>query len=598
MRTLFCSLCALSLLASPGAAEEKKLPQQAVSFALPDTQGKTVAFKDFAGKKAVVVVFLGTECPLVQAYVPKLIELQKQFGPQGVQVVAINSNSHDSAADVARHAKEMKITFPVLKDADQKVANLFDAKRTPEAFLIAPQGKIVYRGRIDDQYGIGFQRPYAVREDLVEALKELLAGRAITHPVTTAPGCIISREKPLTKEGTITYASHVSKIIQKHCMECHRPENIGPFSLLTYEKAKAWSETIKEVVAEKRMPPWHADPKHGVFANDRSMPEQERQTLLAWIEQGCPKGEEKEMPPVPTFAEQGGWRIGKPDHIITMQRAFKVPAKAPRGGVPYQHWMVPTNFKEDVWVKAVEARPGNKAVVHHILAFVIEREQVNAEPGSNRGARNADAIGNNLLVGFAPGDLPVVFEPGQGRKIPKGSFLLLQLHYTPNGTEQEDLSSIGIIVSKEPPQHVVRTRAIMKRRFAIPPFATNHEVVAQSVFHRDTAVISLMPHLHVRGKDFLYKVVYPDGREEVILWIPKYDFSWQIWYRFKEPLKLPAGSKIVCTAHYDNSENNPNNPDPTKTVFWGDQTWEEMMIGWLDYYYLDEAPKTVTRKGE
>jgi hypothetical protein len=309
--------------------------------------------------------------------------------------------------------------------------------------------------------------------------------------------------------------------------------------------------------------------------------------LLAWIDHGCRKGDDKDLPPRREWYQ--GWWIGKPDAIITMPEDFTVPADAGKTGVPYKYFTVPTNFTEDKWVQAAEARPGNRAVVHHIIAFVTA-------PGVDFGARR-DRSG--YLVGVAPGEEPLVLPAGMAKKIPKGSKITFQMHYTPNGVEQKDRSSLGLIFCKEPPQRLVHTAAISHARLAIPPGDANYQVVSSATYDKETAILSFMPHMHLRGKDFEYRVLYPDGRSEVVLSAPRYDFAWQMRYVLAEPLRIPAGSKVVCTAHFDNSKNNKNNPDPTVTVHWGPQTWDEMMIGWMQYYHpgeqLDGTPVKAKR---
>jgi hypothetical protein len=265
-----------------------------------------------------------------------------------------------------------------------------------------------------------------------------------------------------------------------------------------------------------------------------------------------------------------------------------VPAKGGKNGIRYQYFPVPTNFAEDRWIQAAEARPGNRAVVHHIIVYITK-------PGENFETRGPDGIGDSLLVAFAPGDLPAVFSPGLAKKVPKGSVLLFQMHYTPNGIAQDDRSSVGLIFSKEPPKHEIRTRAITQSRFTIPPGADNHEVKSTTIFRQDAQLLSLFPHMHLRGKDFEYRVVFPDGKSETLLRVPRYDFNWQSHYRLVKPLNLPAGTRIECTAHFDNSTQNPNNPDPQKTVRWGEQTWEEMMIGFVDYVNIANAAPSCAR---
>jgi peroxiredoxin len=578
-----CLLLLPLLLAVPLVpAQEGPAPRKVANFTLPDAAGKPVTLADFRDRKAVAVVFLGVECPLVNLYAARLKELHREFAGQGVQFLAVNSNAQDTPAAVAAHAREHQLPFPVLKDADQKVADLFGAKRTPEAFLLDAGGTVRYQGRIDDQYGIGFQRIKPLRRDLAEAIAEVLAGKPVSKPVTEVAGCVIGRSaRAAAPTATVTFTRDVAPVLQKHCLECHRPGQIGPMALLSYEKTKAWADTIREVVSERRMPPWHADPHFGKFANDRSLPDAARQTLLTWIDQGCPRGDDRDLPPPATFRGADGWAIGKPDVVLTMTEPYVVPAKAPIFGLRYQNFRVPTNFDRDVWVQAAECKPGNRAVVHHIIVYVVEA-------GKRLNLTDASQIGNALLAATAPGDMPTLNPPGTGKKIPKGATLLFQMHYTPNGVEATDRSSIGLIFCKEPPKHPVHTRAVLNERFGIPPGAPAHEVKSSTVFQREAILVGVMPHMHLRGKDFKYELVYPDGRQETILFVPRFDFAWQSSYVFAAPIKVPAGTRMNCTAHFDNSADNPNNPNPQRTVYWGEMTWEEMMIGWVNFYNVDE----------
>jgi peroxiredoxin len=551
-------------------------------FSLPDNNQKTVTLNQFRDKKAVVVLFMGTECVINNAYMPRIVDLQKEYGSRSVQFIGINSNLQDSAEMITEHVKQFGVNFPVLKDEGNVVADQFSAERTPEVFVLDAQHVIRYRGRIDDQFGIGFKRGKPTQQDLVLALNELLAGKPISRPTSPVAGCIIGRVSKPKGDGVVTYAKHIVPIIQAKCQECHRPGDVAPMSLLTYKDAVAWAGMIREVLSDGRMPPWHADARYGHFANDRSLTKQDRNTLLAWLDQGTPKGDENDMPPPRNFVK--GWRIGQPDAVFEMPEAYEVPADMPKGGLPYQRFRVHTNFQEDRWVERAETRPGVPAVVHHIIIWVVQ-EGEDFQPGSP---------GMQLLCGTAPGDMPQILPRGMGKKVPAHADLIFELHYTPNGTAQKDRSRVGIIFAREEPKYVVRTLPIANDDFRIPAGADNYAVDQWFKFQNDCLLLGFMPHLHLRGKDFLYDVTYPDGKEEVLLSIPRYDFNWQSAYREAEPLFMPKGSKMHCRAHYDNSSKNPNNPDPTIPVSWGDQTWEEMMIGWIDYAIV-RKDKAVSR---
>jgi peroxiredoxin len=582
-RTAALALSCLGLLAAPAFAAEPA--RKVAPFSLKDPRDQaTVSLADLKDRKAVVVVFVGTECTVSNAFLPVLAAMHEAYKAKGVAFLAVNANQQDLPESVAAHARKNKVPFPVLKAPGNAVADSFGATRTPEAFVLAPDGTVLYQGRIDDQFGVGFSRPdKPTRRDLAEALDEILAGKAVSVPRTQASGCLIARAAEPKADGPVTYAKHVSRIVQARCQECHRPGAIGPMALLTYDDARAWSGTIQEVVSEGRMPPWHADPKHGKWANDRSLSAEDRKTLLAWIDGGCPKGDDRDLPPPRRFPD-GEWTIGKPDMVFTMPKAYDVPAKVPEGGVPYQYFTVPTNFTEDKWIVAAEARAGAPEVVHHIVVFIVPKGE----------AFRPDGPGS-LLSGTAPGDMPFVAGPGLAKKVPAGARLIFQMHYTPNGKAQQDRSSVGVIFAKGPPPHRVLTKPVHDPNFVlgrdkIPAGAANHKLECSFTFREDAHIVGFMPHMHLRGKDFLFEAEYPDGKKQVLLSVPRYDFNWQSVYRPVEPIAVPKGTRLRCVAHFDNSDRNPNNPDPKKDVYWGDQTWEEMMVGWIDWYWDNDKP--------
>jgi hypothetical protein len=377
-----------------------------------------------------------------------------------------------------------------------------------------------------------------------------------------------------TAAATPTFSKDVAPILFKNCASCHRPGEIAPMSLLTYAQTRPWAKSIREQVATGQMPPWHATQAHGTFANDRRLSPQEKDTLLRWVDAGAPQGSEKDLPPMPIFNE--GWEIGKPDVVFTMPKPYQVPDS---GEIAYQYFQVPTNFTEDKWVQAIELRPGNRKVVHHILLFC-------SEPGTK--GRPVPYVSvtpkmppqnggpGNLIGTTAPGTNAMILAPGNALLIKAGAVLRFQMHYTTNGQAGQDQSSVGMIFAKQPPQTEIRTNAFINPMFVIPPGEANLAVDSAIQFSEDTQIRGLIPHTHLRGKSWEYRMVYPDGRSEVILSIPRYDFNWQTYYVFSKPLAAPKGARLEARAHYDNSTANPFNPDPKASVRWGDQTWEEM----------------------
>jgi hypothetical protein len=376
-----------------------------------------------------------------------------------------------------------------------------------------------------------------------------------------------------SSENNVTFTKDVAPIFYKNCTGCHRPGEIAPMSLLTYNDARPWAKSIREKVANREMPPWHADPKYGEWRNDRRISQEAINTILAWVNNGAKEGDPKDLPPMPEYTP--GWRIGKPDQTFSAPEQ-SVPAE---GVVDYQYLSVPTNFKEDRYITSAEIRSSANAVVHHVIVFV-------QEPGAT------SRLQGKLLVGFAPGEDPAVFRPGFGRKIPAGSNLLFQIHYTPNGTAMKDVTTVGLIYAKAPVEHTVVTRPVLQTAFEIPAGHPNYEVKSSFTFTQSAQLYSFMPHMHLRGKDFEYKAVFPDGTAKILLSVPRYDFSWQTYYVLKDPIAVPKGTRIECVAHFDNSTNNKYNPDPAKVVKWGDQTWEEMMIGWMSFVYDSPPPAT------
>ena len=390
--------------------------------------------------------------------------------------------------------------------------------------------------------------------------------------------------------GTPTFSRDVAPILFRNCVECHRPTAMAPMSLMTYEDARPWARAIKQKVSTRQMPPWGADPTVAKYANDVSLKQAEIDMIAAWVDGGAPEGNRAELPAAPTFAE--GWSIGKPDYVFKMQQPFKVPAD---GTVPYLYVTIPTNLKEDIWIRGVELKPTDRRVVHHIISNLLEGNGTvpDPEPKLTRDPARKEVGGG--LGGLVPGRLYGTFEEGVARKIPAGADIVLQMHYTTIGQAVTDQTEIGVVLAKEPPA-TLRAEgggAIPNMTFVIPPGDPNYEVSGTFTFDRDTYLSTLYPHMHVRGKDATYTVIYPDGREEVVLRVPRYDFNWQLSYKLAEPKFLPKGSTLKATFHYDNSTANRFNPDPTASVRWGDQTWEEMMLG---YYGTIELPgSTATR---
>lgn len=557
------------LVALPSVGQALEPGDRVDNFKLQGYGGSWHSLSDAADRKAVVVAFIGVDCPIAKQYGPRLAELAAEYQPQGVGFFAIDSNQQDSLLEIGQYAKRHKIEFPILKDLGAAVADRFGAERTIEAFLLDKDGVLYYRGRIDDQYGVGFARPAPSRRDLGGAIDDLLAGKPVAVARTDAVGCRIGRATRKPPQGETTYSKHIAPILQNRCVMCHRAGQAGPFSLTSYEDAASWSETMVEVVESNRMPPWFASPSFGHFSNDSRLPEEEKRLIAEWVENGVPAGDPADLPPPPAFA--GEWAIPEPDLVVAMPQPFTVPAQ---GTVPYQYFKTDISFDEDRWLIAAEGRPGAKAVVHHLILFYVP-------PGTERISPEMPFF--NALGGYVPGLPTGVLPPGVARRIPAGSTLAFQVHYTPNGTEQIDLSKVGLVFTDaKNVKKQLEVGMALNFLFRIPPGAKDHRVEAEQGFSEDTLLLSLQPHMHLRGKSFRFDANYPDGKTETLLDVPRYDFGWQLTYALAEPKLLPEGTKLHCTAIYDNSRDNLSNPDPETAVMWGDQTWQEMMLGAFD----------------
>lgn len=430
-----------------------------------------------------------------------------------------------------------------------------------------------------------------------------------------------------TPKKAVTFSKDVAPIFFTNCAECHRPGEAAPMSLLSYKDARPWARSIREKVVTREMPPWHADPHHGEFLNDRRLTKEQIDTILAWVDQGANEGDRKDLPPVPKFTE--GWAIGKPDLVLTMPEEFTLEATGPD---EYHYFEIPTDFTEDKYVQMAEARPGNRKIVHHIIAFVqpprkdgkpapkLTKEEIEkymkqrekesifyrdgflmrmksdvpvyddgcALPSGGNGEKRDGSGGNDnlgtLLAGFAPGMNPGIFAPGTVKKVPAGSKIVLQLHYSKAaGKVEKDRSMVGLVFAKHPLEKQVMTHPISNNYFSIPPGAERHKVTACWTPKEDIHIISLMPHMHLRGTAMEIKAFYPDGRSEILLNVPNYSFSWQTVYYLKRPAAIPKGTRLTVTGYFDNSAKNKYNPDPTQAVRFGEPTYDDMMIGWMDY---------------
>jgi len=558
------------LTAPPDAPAGHGLEQ----VALLTLEGTEIALTDHVEGGSLVVAYTGVGCPISMKYAARLTRLSEAYAERGVRFVGVNANPQDSRAEIQTECDELGVGFPVLKDFRQQLTRLLDARTTTEVFVFDQSGALRFRGPVDDQYSLGASKPAPTANYLVDALESLLEGAEPAVVELAAPGCKLSLLPEEELPEAVTWSRDIAPITQRRCEACHRPGQVGPFSLQTYDDARGWAEMMAEVVEEGRMPPWNAShDSDGVFANERRLSSSEKKKILSWVAGGTPRGNPDEDPPAKQWAD--GWRIGEPDEVIQFENymrsgepigpeGFEVPRE---GVVDYQYFSVQTNYPEDRWIQALEVKPGAADVVHHVLILVQEPD--------------GELDFTSYLAVAVPGDTPSVYPDGYGKRLPAGSKLIFQLHYTPNGKQRYDRSSMALIFCDEEPVFEVVTQAVVNDSFRIPPGADDHEVRGSIEILEDTGLVGLFPHMHTRGKDFKYIAHYPDGTSEELLH-SDYDFNWQESYLYRDPKPLFKNTRIECIGHFDNSEGNPNNPDPTAEVFWGDQTFQEMFIGYYD----------------
>lgn len=564
---LAVALALLLLGAADARADDPvKIGDRVGKLRFTDIRSLPRTLDDFGAKKAFVLVFTNTSCPLAQRYLPTLQAIDHDYRGKGVQVIAVNSAPDDSLIAMATQAVRHETEFPFVKDFDGSCARALGARRTPEAVLLDGEKRLRYRGRINDQYRLGGNRPAPTTHELKDALDAVLTGGKVATPETEVDGCPITLPKP-PKPVEVTYAEHVAPILRKHCWECHRAGGSAPFALTSHKQAAARADAIAEVITDQRMPPWFASHEFGPFLNRRGLTDEERTTVTHWASSGAAPGDLRKAPPAPVEPATR-WLIGEPD-LVLKTTAFELPA---RGDIPYKHTVLAHVFTEDTWIQGAQITSDNPRALHHCnMAFA------NLTEGFNEA---------NFITGQVPGGEAMTLDDGIAFRIPKGSVLGLQMHFVSTGKPEKCRVTVGLRYPRVPVHKRLRHIQLMDRRFAIPPGAPAHKVTASHVLDRDIIGVGLFSHMHLRGKDMTFTARRPDGQLDTLLIIPNYNFSWQIPYHW-EPgkVRLSKGTRLDCVAHFDNSTFNPYNPDPKATVRFGPQTYHEMMYGF--FFYTD-----------
>jgi hypothetical protein len=573
-------LLVLSLIVSAGAYARSVNPGDHVdNFRLMDHLGGSHELYYFSDMKAVALMIHDTSCRASESYVAKLNQVRDQYMSRGVQVFMLDSSLKDTRAIVQNNSVKLSNTVPVLLDPLQLVGESLSADRAGEVLIINPQNwTVAYRGSVDGVH---------------EALEATLTDAAIKKPKQSVKGCAV-RMPEMHRDhahAKISYEKTIAPILSNRCVTCHRQGGIAPWQMSNYEIVRGFAPMMREVVRTQRMPPWHADPHFGVFSNNRALTDDETKALVHWVEAGAPHGKGDD-PLAKSISVRPEWPLGEPDLIVEIP-TFNVPAT---GAIPYQNPRVKNPLGHDAWVRAVDFAPTNRSVVHHILGFVTKPKAPNTDEGSADSAggdQSPAAIANRKSLGtYVPGDIPHSMPRDTGVFLPKDADLLFQIHYTANGKPTAERTRIGLYFAKEMPKYPLRGTVLISAALKIPPHDKAYVATAKRTFDRDVILYTLMPHAHVRGSAAKYVARFPDGREETILSVPRYDFNWQTTYELATPRLLPKGTTLIYTGTYDNSSQNKANPDPNIEVRWGEQTWNEMLYGDITFRYLDETTES------
>ena len=574
-----------------GIGRQIKLPT------LTDAFGKRHPKEQWQNANAVVIAMTGTGCPLCLKYAPSLAAIEDRYNERGVRFLYVNPNESETKNRLRVAIENHGLDGPYIHDLDMSLTQSLGVETSTEVFVLDQSGTLCYRGAIDDQYGFGYSLDEPRTTYLCNALDAVLTGKTPETSATTSPGCEIylPNDLPAPVVTAVTYHGQVARILQTHCVTCHREQGSAPFPLEQYEQVTDFGKMVASVVTRGIMPPWFATnqpPSNPVdsqentndlprptqhWANDRSLPQKDRQQLLQWVQEGMPEGDPSDAPLPMEFPTE--WQIGKPDLVLQIPSPIQVKAQ---GQMPYEHRIVDTTLREDKWVSAVEVKPTAPEVVHHVLIFIANPETTRPEIDEEAG----------FFAAFAPGNNHQIYPDGFAKKLPAGTRLIFQMHYTPNGKATSDQTQLAVRFTDKPPVHAVLNHGIANHRISIPAGENNHLETASLTVPRDLELLAMMPHMHVRGKAFRYELVSPNGVRSLLLDVPRYDFNWQLEYRLAEPLSLAAGSRIELSAWYDNSSDNPANPDHTKTVGWGKQTTEEMMLGYIEFVRKDQKVLT------
>ncbi len=549
----------------------------------PDTliksvDGRSMMWSEYAQGGPVLIAMRDATCPICKRFGPLLRRYEKELGAKGLKIIFINPMAHDDAAAMKEEIETYDFESLYVDDVEQTFARALKATSTAEVFLFNGKRKLVYRGAIDDRYGIGYVLNEPRQRFLEDALELTLKGRPVVIPSTSAPGCQLDLGAETLVGDAVTFYGNISQILQNRCQRCHRAGENAPFSLVSYKDVAGRKGMIKYVLGKNLMPPWYASDEYGgPWIDDLRIPAKEKQAILDWIQADCPEGDVAKAPAAKPWVQ--GWKIGKPDAILKVPKKLRVPAE---GLIPYKYVVVETNFDEDKWIKSLELRAEVPQAIHHILVFYYKKEHEDVNP---------KYLGHLALNGyfaiFSPGVEPIVYPDDRGKFLKKGQKLLFQIHYNSIGKEVWDQPSIGFKFREGAPKNPILCNAASTDKIHIKPHVANHKVASEYVIPTKARIFGYTPHMHARGSKFAMDLIFPDGREQRVLSVPSFNFNWQQSFRLRDPFDVPAGTIVRATGWFDNSAANPANPDPNQDVYFGLQTNDEMMIGYFEWMKLE-----------
>ncbi|MFO0880277.1 MAG: redoxin domain-containing protein [Gemmataceae bacterium] len=583
----------LAALVGPTEGARRPVLQMTVS----DLEGRPHELGQNDQRRVRVVVFLSPECPISNGYTGTLNALRHKWAGQPVDLLGVVSDPAVRRARAKEHFAEYRATFPVLFDASGLLRGELKPTHMPEAFVLDRDGRLVYRGAIDNAWvDLGRRRPQAEKRYVADAVTAALAGKPVTVTQTTPVGCLVEAAPEKGVRAKVTYTRDIAPILFGRCLNCHRTGQVAPFPLASYDDAARRAKQIVRVTQERIMPPWIPAAGHEKFVGERWLTERELGLLRTWAETGRARGEESDLPPAPKFAE--GWQLGKPDLVLRMREPFTVPADGPD---LLHNFVIPIDIPGDRLVAAMEFRPGNRRVAHHAVLFLDSSgtarklDRATPEPGySNFGGPGF--LPSGALGGWSVGNTARPLPDGMGRYLKKGSDLVLQMHYHPTGKVETDQSEVGLYFVKKPVAEVLKDKAklvgsiwLANYEMDIPAGTKDYRRSTSYTLPREVVMVGVVPHMHLLGRSMRVRARLPGGAERVVIDIPRWNYHWQDEYYFEKPFRLPAGTKLEVEATFDNSAENPSNPcSPPRRVTWGDGTNDEMLF----CFFLLTAEKT------